>query len=602
MKACASLPAITNVFSTSSDMPMVLINDVPQPQLIPQDIRIAGPLDRRSSLIRLSMDNNRRDFNDQYTGKMAILALANRLVDEQVRWAVLVRGQIDNDALHLTGGSDNGLLELTDNWNHVLDATVSKGWWETEEGLLFDDRRPVSIGVGPAANRSRKAWPIGGELIYVFQDQGQPWTVATALRTLSALNRLKLSFRWVPTEIQNLPLLKQIRLDKSVGEVLKDILEPYGLIIQRELIRESGTVIERRSIRPIAHERTIRLAWPDERRPLGQVLQVKSDRSVEASQHWLARANGWRIESTFELSKGWDPALEGEPDEAYSKLHSSDFVTYADVYRLWALNEDGQYSGPPYLQGPPFDLANFFEDPSIWPQPLRFLPTLIKDSAGVTKPPIVEMSTDGGTSWLVYPGPIQFSTDRAAIYLNDTTLPTLFLTSAKLGDAKIRVTASLQSPVLVQVERWSGNPFKGIKPDNIFHFRNSVRFQRVAPTSLHYNDIIQGNLTADEVDQTNDLHRWLVIQIQLSKIAADHNTGQAQLTLAGPWPFLRIGDRLVNTIGPGINAAQQPEAVISKGATIRSLCCRWSNGDTIDHRSPSGRRAFSPLTTIELMF
>lgn len=165
------------------------------------------------------------------------------------------------------------------------------------------------------------------------------------------------------------------------------------------------------------------------------------------------------------------------------------------------LNEDGQFSGPPYSQGSAFDLGILSDQGYVQPQPLKLLPTLTLDGAGSRQRPVVEVSVDGGVSWLTYAGVFVVRDDRAAVYFDDVTLPGAFLTAAKQGLALVRVTASLQSPVPVQAVRWSGNPFVGLTSDRVLDVGDAFRFRRVLPGSINYNGVRSGNLSADEIDE-----------------------------------------------------------------------------------------------------
>ena len=602
MKACASLPAAAPALSRSNYQPVVFVNGVPETRLIARELRVNGPLDRRSGLLAMTSVENTAILLDHWKKATVTLSLPNRLVDEQVRWPVFVHGRLAEDRDELSATSDEQILTLVDRWDLLLDEPLTSVWWQTDEGLLFDEAEPAVMRVGDGANRSQLAWEIVGEQIHVFQNDGDLWTLGTALATVSALAGLELSLNWLTAELRNLPLVQEIDLGQATGRVLRRILEPYGLVIQRDLVRESATVIERRSVRPAMHGRAVRLAWADDQRPLGQVLSVIADRPPQAAQPWIVRAEGWLVESTFELVNGWDPALEGEPDSSYSKVDNGNFSTYANVFRLWALNEDGQFSNPPYNQGDAYDLAAFFQHFPIRPRLLRFLPALTLDDAGVRRSPIVEISTDNGSNWSVYPGSARVRTDRAAVYLDDTTLPSAFLAAAQLGIAKVRITASLRSPIPVEVLRWSGNPFAGTNPAKVFDLGDAFRFQRVAPGSIHFTSIQSGTIKADEINQTATMNNWLINRQRRADELVDDEAGKATLKLSGTWPLLRIGDRLINTSGLGFDASGHAEAIASKGAVVSSVRCRWSDGlvSNGQNRTRSGNRA--PMTVVEVNF
>jgi len=602
VKACASLPAAAPAYSRPEHKPIVFVNGIPESRLIARELRVNGPLDRRSAFLAMTSTENTAVLLEHWRKATITLAMPNRLVDEQVRWPVLVHGRLAGDHDQLSATSDEQILALVDRWDLLLDEPLASIWWQTDEGLLFDEVESAVMRIGDGANRSELAWTIAGEQVHVFQNDGQLWTLGTALTAVSAFAGLDLSLKWLPAEVRNLPLVQEIDLGHTIGRVLSRILEPYGLVIQRDLVRESATVIERRSVRPAARGRVIHLAWADGQRPLGQVLSVVTDRPPQAAQPWVAQADGWLIESTFELIKAWDPALEGAPDSSYSKVNNAAFSTYANVFRFWALNEDGRFSEFPYNQGGAYDLATFFEHFPIRPRPLRFLPALTQDDTGVRRSPIVEISTDNGSSWSVYPGTARVRTDRAAVYLDDTTLPSSFLAAAQTGNAKVRVTASLRSPVPVEVLRWSGNPFAGTSPTKVFDLGNAFRFQRVAPESIHSAGILSGTLKADQIDQTATMNNWLINRQRRADVFVDNEAGKATLKLSGIWPLLRIGDQWINTSGSGFDASGRAEAIASKGAIVNSVRCRWSDGFVNDGRNRASGAGRAPMTIVGINF
>jgi len=600
VKACASLPSLNPAPSHPVERPVVFINKVLEPRLIIREMRRMGPLDRNLVQIEVATNDKPSVLIDRWSRAKAVLALPTRLVDDEVRWAVLAQGRVGQVDKRLSAKSDEQLLELKDDWTQQLDEPVAAVWWQTIDGLIFDDTRAAIMRVGDAANRSDVTWSIGEQVAYVFQEEGQPWTVSTSLTTISAFGGLDISLRMVPAEIRESPLLESIDLSRPIGDALEKILEPYGLVIQRDLIRESGKVVELRSVRPAKNGRTVQLAWSDQQHPLGQVLKIDTHRPAQMAQSWIAQADGWLVESTFELVAGWDTALEGAPDSSYSRSNNPDFANYANVYRLWALNEDGHFTGLPFNRGAAFDLASLFNQHPIRPRPLRFLPGLTLDDSGARRSPMVEISTDAGLSWSPYPGRIVHRSDRAAVYLDDTTLPISFFDAAKLGNAKVRVTASLQSPVPVQVLRWSGNPFSGTNPARVFGLGDAFVFRRVATGSVNHNGVISGVLSAMQDDQTNAMDSWLIKRMELADQLIGDAGGRATITLAGVWPLLRVGDRLVHTAGPGIDAADNAEAIIARGAVISSIKCRWSGKVAPVNRA--GTIGGMPDTIITVLF
>lgn len=606
------------LFAAGADLAgVVLIDGIPEPRLVVREHRVQGPLDRRQATLAVAAADSRpaqsalmaRWLNTQ----QATLAVPIRLVDDQVRWSVLVNGRLETTDTQDSARSQQRLLTLVDQWDTELDKTIGSVWWQTEEGLLFDDSRPAVMRVGDRANRSDQVWSIGDQRVYVFQDQGQAWTTGTALAAVNALAGLRLSLRLLPVATRDAALQRAVDLSAPLDRVLTQLLQPHGLVIERDLAWEGGVVTQRRAVRPVVNGRRARLSWAGDGRRLGEVRRVRSQHPTPAAQQWAAQADGWVVESTFELVHGWDTSLVGQPDAVYSKADHEDFATFANVYRLWVLNEDGRFTGAPFHQGAAFDLTAFFNDGlepaarhgTIRPRPLRFEDGLTLDATGTRRGVTVEISTDGGSNWSTYPGVVVVRDDRAGVYLDDATLPLAFLAAAKSGDAMVRVTASLRSPIPVRVRRWAGNPFAGSEPPRRFDLGGAFRFQRVGAQSIHFDEVNSGQTQAVQADETGAMTHWLIQRMERESRSQHVTTGtpgRAELLLAGAWPMLRVGDRLMSTAGQGQDAAGGAEAIDTAAVVVTELRCQWS--DSIapgDQRSTTAPDS-GPRTRVVLAF
>lgn len=602
MRACASLSAMTFAGPSPGPRPLVFVDGVLEPGLLTIELRAEGPLDRRLATVVVAGAENSVLPMSRWLNGVATLVLPLRLIDEQTRWAVLLHGELAEADRRLSGRKNEHVLKLVDGWSKRLSETLTAVWWQSTDGHLIEENTHAVMRMGTKANRSANTWMISGSPTHVLQKDGLPWTVGSALGTVSALADLRLGLRLIPSEIKDLPIVEEVDLTRPLAEVLESILEPHGLLIQRDLTREAGVTLERRSVRALGQGRIVELGWPGEGRPDGHVIEVTAQRPARRAEPWIAQTDGWLVESTFTLAGGWDPSLEGQPDNAYGKTSNPQFAVYANVYRLWILNEDGAFSASPYNRGSPFDLTGFFGQRAIRPQPLRFLPCLTLDDGGSRRSPIVEMSLDSGLSWSVYPGSLRLLTDRAGVYLDDTSLSGSFLTAAKLGMARVRVTAGLQSPLPVSVTRWTGNPFQGTGRGRLFELGSAFTFAKVAPESIHYDQVQSRVLSALEANDTHRLHNWLVSRLHQTAEAHDDKVGRARLTLAGPWPLLRVGDRVINAAGDGTDAAGQPEAIASGGTIVRAIHCKWAEETFPLDRQPKPTIRKPPITDLELMF
>jgi hypothetical protein len=578
-----------------------LINGVPDSRFLPLELRIDSRLDQRIGTVLLKLVEDNTIFDNKLASVSATLAVPLRLSDNQHRWKVLTHGRLINTQRKYSPRTRYVDLQINDLWSERLNESPTQFVWQTADGGLINDDQPTIFGVGSKSNRSNKVWSIDGQLIYVLQENGQPWTVFTALATLNVLGNLKLNLLHIPKNIQESSLHTNIDLGDSIGLILGKILEPYSLVIERDLTREAGVVVERRSVRASKYGRQVTLAWKDQYCPLGDVIETMSKQPIQNAEQWIAKADGWTIESTFNLVKGWDPSLENGGDTQYSKLNNPDFPAFANVFRLWVLNEDGAFSIPPYIQGNPFDLTAFFGDGFVRPRPIRFESCLTLDDSGTRRSPIVEASLDAGVNWSTYTGTFDIRNDRAAVYLDDSTLSPSFLSAAKAGTVRVRITASLQNPASVQITRWKGNPFSGNAVTRELDVADSFQFAKVSNASIHYNNIKNGSLVALTADDTYRLSNWLINQMQLASWSNQKHSSQARLHLSGSWPFLRVGDRIINTAGNTMDAEGHTEAISTLIASVLSLSCKWREPTHEIHRGSKESFRAAPSTSIDLI-
>ncbi len=590
MNACASLGIAKRSGVSFDPEPVVLINGVPEPRLAVASYSANGPLDIRSARLHVDTPDETPEKLAYWLCAEVTIALPLRLTDDQVRWPVLLRGVLKEAESTESVGGRSLWFELIDTWSESLTRPVEAVWWHESNGLVIE-RDTGSLQIGLNANRSADTFNINGQQIHVIQEgSGLCWTVADALETISGFADLDLSLVGLPRDVANAELMKSIDLARPLSTGLERILAEYGLVIHRDIRREVGLLIERRSVRSISTGRPIRLVWADDAQPLGDILDVETDSPVQMAQLWVARTDGWMVESTFDLVGGWDPSLEGQADSEYDKQLSSDFTTYADVYRRWVLNEDGFYSQAPYYRGPAFDLNTFFDTTGMVPQTLSLKSNLTRGDNGKPLKPVIEVSTDGGAEWTVISMSSDILGDRAGIYLDPKTLPGDFLTAAKAGLARVRVTAGLVSPAPVEISRWQGNAFTCKLPPLRHDVSDVFRFQRVDPESIHHAGIESGALSADEVDHTNEMFRWLVDRMTRHAAGGKRIGGQASVELAGTWPLLRPGDRLLEVRGPGVAADGQAQAMTERGGTVMSIEARY-----VQHKT-KGRRTIVKLT------
>ncbi|MEX0745365.1 MAG: hypothetical protein WD118_07155 [Phycisphaeraceae bacterium] len=576
MKSGATLSANSASENVTPVQPIVFIDGVPEPRLAVVSYTAESPLDMRSIVLDAGEALTRPRLLRRWQQAHAIVAQPMRLADEQVRWQILGQGAIDSGERTSAAGRAHRHLTLHDRWTKRLADRLAWTWWSEADGALVA-QTAGRMQTGSAGNRSHQRFSFTGREVFVLREAGEPWLLGEALATVNAWAQLNLSLDLLPAKVKRAPLIQAVDLGMPLGTILRRLLEPYGLFVQREILRDGETVIEWRAIRDGAHSRTVHLSrLPTDTTTTGHAKAIAGDELRSAAEPWVARGAGWRVESTFDLVPGWHPTLAGASDAMYARSTSDDFVRYGKVYRYWVLNEDGRFSDAPYEQGPAFDLATFFGEGNLRAQALPFRPCVTRDEAGEPKPAIVEVSTDEGDNWQQYPGRATVAEHRAAVYLDDDELPSAFFTAVKAGEARVRVTASLQNPQPVEVVRWRGNPFAGANPPRVFEVGEVFRFQRVASSSIHAPAIAAGELEATELDSRQAMQQWLVERLH-EQAGKEMGTGsQLRLTLAGTWLALRPGDRLHyadETHGPALGEAQPP-------AAIQSLRLRFDRATT----------------------
>ncbi len=576
MTACASLDKLAKSAITDDPEPVVLIDGVPEPRLSVASHHVAGPLDIRTSQLVSNDATITSCTRSRWLNAQATIAIPLQLSDGLTKWSVLSNGRLYQLDTSEAAGTHELHFELRDAWTELTDKSMTDIWWIGAGGILFTmDSGILKIGV--SANCSANKVIFNGSWVYVLQeDSGLVWTVGEAIRTLSALANLELSTTGLPRQLSECVLSETVDLRKPIRDVLEDLLDTYDLVVQRDLSCESGVIIERRVVRPASAGRPIRINWPSESNPIGEVIEVNTLQPTSAARLWIARADGWRVESTFDLVGGWDPALEGRADDEYDKDDSSNFVLYADVYRRWVLNEDGYYTLSPYNRGQAFNLNAFFSTSGINPQPLRFEDNLTLDEWGDPRKPEIEVSVNAGSSWVSIVMASAILTDRAGIYLDPKTLPMDFLAAAKNGTARVRVTASLTSPKPIELSRWFGNPFRCTLDPKVLDVSDQFRFARIDPQSIHYSDFSMGNLQADISDDQQAMFAWLTDRVTRHANGSHIRGASATLVLTGTRPFLKPGDRLLEVKGLDKAIDGLPQSATRSGGTIRSVQTRFA--------------------------
>ncbi len=94
MKACASLGGRMDAAATPATLPTVFVDGVAEPRLGVKSLKMESPLDLRNAILSAPQAIDDETLIEQWLHREVVAALPNRLVDDQVRWSVLLRGTL----------------------------------------------------------------------------------------------------------------------------------------------------------------------------------------------------------------------------------------------------------------------------------------------------------------------------------------------------------------------------------------------------------------------------------------------------------------------------------------------------------------------------
>lgn len=555
--------------AATAAQPVVLIDGVPEPGLSVVAYAAEAPLDERTAELSVTpaLWVRRRSL----LHRPCAVALPHALSDGAIRWEVLAVGALELPKRPRRVGTDSRRLRFVDAWSDRLRRPVGSGWELTDASGLPEQVPAARLLNGDDANRSHGRYIVNGRSVYVFERGGTAWTVGDALDTLAAFADTPLRPDLLAPELRDQRLTQPIDLAGTLGDALRTLVGSAGLHVRVDHWRSGGGFHSAYTVAPVSAGRRFRLPWGGRGAGVSRVSRVDVTRSSAPPRRWVMRGARPVVEATFDLVGGWDPALEGQPDAEYGRSTSSDFTEFGAVHRRWVLNEDGAFSSAPFNRGPAFDLAALFDDPASVPAPLRLGPCLAQDTSGRRLSPVVEVSTDSGSAWSRYEGMVSMMQDRAGVVLEDATLPTAVLAAAQSSQLRVRVTATLRSPRVLEYTRWQGNPFVGPGPDRVIVAGDAYRWQRVDSTSIHANAIDLGELDADEADDRAALRRDLLER--MSSTGNDIASGTVELI--GAWPTIGVGDRLLDLGGPGVGLDGLPTVIEAQAVRVGSVRVRF---------------------------
>lgn len=499
-----ALPQLVSPTTTPLPAPLVLYRGEAVPELFVVSFTHRGPLDERTAVLRLRRNAGgyeplERSRAERWIGESVEIHQPLKLEGGEETMFPLLRGRVTASAQQLADREDE------------IELTVECDWTQALRGVARVDVFPTRASSGASHGL----------------EQHQP--VAPTLRDAVASLGLDIATHLLPPWVALRTVPPSHMRGSTVGAVLKNIHEHHALSLRREPTLHGENIREHRSLVTLAQGRPIRLGLGALANPAGAVRSLRAAIRAARPIQRIASADPQAVESTFNLQPAWRSDETQQPDAQYAKSTSGNFDAVAHVFRLWLLNEDAALP-----DAPTFDLAALFEE-EIEAQPLRFTPTLTQDASGRSLGFVVETSTDGGVSYTRYGGAVKIMIDRAGVYLDDEALPATYLAAARNGRARLRITATLQSPNPLESVRWVGNPFAGEFDTQALDVSGAFAYRRVTPGSKFHSS----GLPADTADDRGRMIQWLALQpVRRSE------RGKAVVVTVSIAPTLRLGDRL----------------------------------------------------------
>jgi len=304
-----------------------------------------------------------------------------------------------------------------------------------------------------------------------------------------------------------------------------------------------------------------------------------------------------RYEMTMPLCPGWEPttnldnvdevdraaakALSLTPTQVkalgdaaatndwYSKYHSqgSDFADYADVARLWVLNEDGAFSGTTYNRNAPFDDYQPFDFSTVadatatgsdaWMRRARrLLNTLSISKDGRSLGVWAEVSFDSGATWQPISSKVRVLSDRVGIYFdydNPTEITPVDLDSEDQNmwyaivdqTYRVRVTGLIESDERVMGTFLPGYLKSPTLQINAMMVRRPKSFRY--ETRSHTTNVLVSDEAFDGVER-DDTEAIATLARQLAEINQDREVRVLPMI---PWieTGYAIGDRIAEVRG-----------------------------------------------------
>jgi hypothetical protein len=228
------------------------------------------------------------------------------------------------------------------------------------------------------------------------------------------------------------------------------------------------------------------------------------------TQRYIGQGDYKVFEATFDLAPAWDPALETTDYNALCPGTNPGFNRVRDVYRKWCLNEAGDYSGPPYNRGEPFDFANIFETPFALQVRRRFWPALTRDTNGKSLGYYLEVSYDDGAHWWQYLHAFNNLLDECGIWLSAEHFDFDTWWAALKGELRFRITASVIADERLTAILADGPVGSAAAvSDRVFALPRQFKYKKVSSGSIFFKSTDASLGKPDEVDDSAGLMNYV---------------------------------------------------------------------------------------------
>ncbi|HAL45739.1 MAG: hypothetical protein A2Y12_10795 [Planctomycetes bacterium GWF2_42_9] len=278
--------------------------------------------------------------------------------------------------------------------------------------------------------------------------------------------------------------------------------------------------------------------WQGEKLDIAKtnIAEVSRKKNKVVTNQYIVQGDYKIFEATFNLVKGWNPALEANDYDRYSPNTNENFNDVRDVYRKWVLNEAGGYSASPYNQGSVFDFAKIFESEKYIRRKRRFLPSLTCGADGGSIGYYLEVSYTNGSKWWPYMNSFKVLLDQCGIWLSAEQLDTDLWYAIVKGVLKVRITASVVSDERINYTGADGAIGSIIEVvDKIVTLPKRFKYQKVSAQSAFAGGI------AKEIDDTKSIVEYANNLCNMKNNVSEN----LQIKTMVVMPYFSPGDRIV---------------------------------------------------------